>query len=338
MAADERRYTPIPMKLLLILLAGLVAAHAQPKPSFEVATIKPSAPMDAAKMMAAMQAGGKIPIGASITANRAEYYYLDLKTLLTYAYGVKPFQITGPDWLSSTRFDIMAKLPEGSTKADAAKMLQSLLEDRFKLVTHRTSEEHPVLAIIIGKGGAKLKPSAEKPVPIDEEAPLKPGEMKLDGPDGPMRGKVDMTTMSSVIDMGLKGKMAYKINAATKTLHIDFSMTTMTGFADMTTQLLTQIGGGIGGRRIVDMTGIEGNYDASLEVSLAELMALAKAAGVELPGAPQAAPASVGEASDPNGAATLAEALQTMGLKLESRKAMVDQFVVDHIEKTPTEN
>jgi uncharacterized protein (TIGR03435 family) len=324
-------------RLTLFFLAGL-AASAQVKPAFEVATIKPSAPMDAAAMMAAIQKGGKMPIGANISATRAEYNYLDLKTLLTYAYGVKPYQITGPDWMSNTRFDIVAKLPAGSTKADAQKMLQSLLEDRFKLVTHRTTDEHPVLAIVVGKGGAKLKPSAEKPVPIDEDAPLKPGEIEMGGPDGPMRGKVDTATMSSVVDMGVKGKMAYKMNAATKSLHIDFSMTTMAGFADMTTQLLTQLGGGSGTRRIVDMTGIEGNYDASLEISIAEMMAVAKSNGFELPGAAQTASATAGEAPEPGGGNTLAEALQSMGLKLESRKAMVDQFIVDHIEKAPTEN
>ena len=45
------------------------------------------------------------------------------------------------------------------------KMLQSLLEERFKLVTHRTTAEHPVLALVVGKGGPRLKASAEKPVP-----------------------------------------------------------------------------------------------------------------------------------------------------------------------------
>jgi uncharacterized protein (TIGR03435 family) len=44
-------------------------------------------------------------------------------------------------------------------------------------------------------------------------------------------------------------------------------------------------------------------------------------------------------ASDPSGGgSSLTDAVQSMGLKLESRKAMVDQFIVDHIEKTPTEN
>src|ERR1700732_2295432 len=231
-------------KLTFCLAITVVASIAQTKPSFEVATIKPAAPMDPAKMVAVMQAGGKMPIGANIDSSRAEYLYLDLKTLLTYAYGVKPYQITGPDWMSTTRFDIIAKMPEGSTKQDAPKMLQSLLEERFKLTTHRTSAEHPVLALVVGKGGPKLKASPETPVAIDESAPLKPGELKMDGPDGAVRAKVDMTTGSSVVDMGLKGKMSYKMIPATQSMHIDFSMTTMAGFADMMTQLFTQLAGG----------------------------------------------------------------------------------------------
>ncbi len=325
-------------KVALCLALTAIAAFSQTKPAFEVATIKPSPPMDPAKMLAAMQAGGKMPVGANIDSRRAEYLYLDLKSLLTYAYGVKPYQITGPDWMSTTRFDILAKMPEGSSKDDAPKMLQSLLEERFKLTSHSASAEHSVMALVVGKGGPKLKESAGTPVAIDESAPLKPGEMKMDGPEGPVRAKVDITTGSSVVDMGLKGKMSYKLNPATQSMHIDFTMTTMAGFADMMTQLFTQLSGGTGGRQVVDMTGIKGNYDASLELSLAEIIALARAAGANIPGAPQGgAPGQV--ASDPGGGgSSLTDAVQSMGLKLESRKAMVDQFVVDHIEKTPTEN
>jgi len=328
----------------LVSLAVLTAtaAFAQTKPAFEVATIKPSPPMDVTKLAAALQAGGKMPVGANIDAHRAEYLYLDLKSLMTMAYGVKPYQISGPDWLSAEHFDIVATMPEGSRKEDAAKMLQTLLEDRFKLTTHRASAEHPVLALIVGKGGPKLKASTETPVAIDETAPLKPGELKMDGSTGPVRVKVDVTTGSSVIDMGLQGKMAYRVNPATQTFHIDFSMTTMAGFADMITQLFAQLGG-TGGRQVVDMTGIKGNYDASVELSLAELIAMARAAGADIPaGAPGGAAGqgnSAAVASDPGGGGTsLTDAVQAMGLKLESRKATVDQLVVDHIEKTPTEN
>lgn len=328
-------------RLTIWLAFTAIGAFAQTKPSFEVATIKPAQPMDQAKILAAIQGGGKMPVGATIGSGRAEYLYLDLKSLLTYAYGVKPYQITGPDWMASTRFDIVAKMPEGSTKEDAPKMLQSLLEDRFKLVAHHTTAEHPVLALVVGKGGPKLKPSSEKPVAIDESAPLKPGEMKMDGPDGPVRVKVDLATGGSVVDMGLKGKMSYKLNPATQSLHIDFSMTTMPGLADMMTQLMTQLGGAGGGRQIVDMTGIQGNYDASLEISLNEILALARSAGMDIPALPPGrggGPGNIPAASDPGGGTSVTDAVQSMGLKLESRKAEVDQFIIDHIEKTPTEN
>jgi len=251
--------------------------------------------------------------------------------------------------MAATRFDIVAKMPAGSKKEDAPKMLQTLLEERFKLTTHRASAEHPVLALVAGKGGPKLKASAEKPVAIDESAPLKPGELKMDSAEGPVRVKVDVATGSSVIDMGLQGKMSYRLDPATRTFHIDFSMVTMTGFADMITQLFTQLGG-TGGRQVMDMTGIQGNYDASIELSLAEILAMARAAGADIPagpppGAPGGAPGGPGGpgnapvASDPGGGGTsLTDAVQSMGLKLESRKATVDQLIVDRIEKTPTEN
>ena len=147
-------------KLTICLVLTAMGAFAQTKPSFEVATIKPAQPIDQAQIIDAFRNGGKMPMGATISAGRAEYRYVDLKGLMVYAYGVKPNQITGPDWITTTKFDIMAKMPEGSTKEDAPKMLQSLLEERFKLTMHRTSAEHPVLALVVGKNGPKLKTSA----------------------------------------------------------------------------------------------------------------------------------------------------------------------------------
>jgi uncharacterized protein (TIGR03435 family) len=286
-----------------------------------------------------------MPIGANVDSRRAEYMYLDLRSLMSLAYGVKPCQITGPDWIATEHFHIVAKMPEGSKKEDAPQMLQALLEERFKLTTHRASAEHPVLALVVGKGGPKLKASAGTPVAIDESAPLKPGESKMDGSDGPVRVKLDVTTGSSLVDMGLQGKMSFRLNPATQSFHIDFSMTTMTGFANMITQLFAQLDG-TGGRQVVDMTGIKGNYDATVELSLVELLAMVRAADGDIPaGAPvgtpggAGGPGNAGLASDPGaGGTSLTDAVKSMGLRLESRKAMVDQLIVDHIEKTPADN
>jgi uncharacterized protein (TIGR03435 family) len=328
-------------KLAFVAAFSAIAVFAQTKLSFEAATIKPAAPLDMAKMVATMQAGGKMPVGVTIGATQAEYLYLDLKSLICYAYNVKPFQVTGPDWLATDRFDIVAKFPEGAKKDDASKMLQSLLADRFKLTLHRTDEEHPVLALVPGKGSLKLKESAETPKPIDESVPAPPGTMTTQGPDGPIRMTVKPGA-GAVVDMGEKGKMTYTVIPADKSIHIELSMVTISGLADMMTQMMQQFSGGAGGgRQIVDMTGIKGHYEAAIDISLADMMAMARSAGMDIPGAGGGAPAAggAGVASDPGGGAqSVTDAIQSMGLKLESRKAPIEQLVVDHIEKTPTEN
>jgi uncharacterized protein (TIGR03435 family) len=327
-------------KRITVCLASSVLAFAQTKSAFEVATIKPARPIDQARIIAAVQSGGKIPLGTHIEAGRAEYLYADLRSLIATAYGVKPNQVTGPDWMATTRFDILAKMPTGAPKSDASQMLQSLLEDRFRLVVHRSSIEHPVLAIVPGKGALKLKASAQAPVPIDENAPLSPGERQVDSSDGPIRMTFDASAGTAVINMGTRGRMIQRVDQAKQTVHLDFSMTTMSGLADMLTQVVTQLGGGAG-RQIVDMTDIKGNYDVSLEIPLAALINMMRSAGMDIPvdsgRGPVAGPAD--SASDPGGmSSSMTDAVQALGLKLESRKAMVEQVIVDKIEKTPTEN
>ena len=313
-------------------------ALAQTTPTFEVASIRPAAPLDMAKVAAGIQAGQMPKIGAHIDAARAEYTYMALKELIVLAYKVKPFQITGPDWIATTRFDIVAKLPDGASKDDAPKMLQALLEERFKLAVHRDSKEHPVLALVVGKGGPKMKESLEASEPFDENTPLKPGEMKVDSAEGQVRVTVGKDG-SATMNMGSKGVISYKMDPATLSLHMEASKVTMAGFADMLTQFSQSSGGG--GRQVVDMTELKGNYQVALDFALADLMNLARQAGVAVPmpaGGAAPAPLPADAASDPSGASSLLAAVQALGLKLEPRKAVVEQLVIDHLEKSPTEN
>ena len=55
-----------------------------------------------------------------------------MKALIARAYDVKEYQVEGPQWLESERYDVMAKIPEGTDKAQLRPMLQRLLADRFK--------------------------------------------------------------------------------------------------------------------------------------------------------------------------------------------------------------
>jgi uncharacterized protein (TIGR03435 family) len=319
---------------LIALMATL--AFAQPAPTFEVASIKPSAPLDMMKLASEIQAGHMPKIGARVDGARAEYTYVSLKELIVIAYKVKPFQITGPDWMASQRFDIVAKIPDGASKDDVPKMLQALLEERFKLAAHRDSKEQPVLALLVGKGGPKMKEFQAPPAEtIDENAPLKPGEMKLDGADGPVRVTVGKTG-TATMDMGAKGSVTYKMDPATQTMHLEATKVTMGGFADMLTQFSQMTGGG---RQVVDMTELKGDYQVALDFALADLMNIARSSGVAIGAGGGAAPASLADAaSDPSGASSLLAAVQALGLRLEPRKSVLEQLIVDHVEKTPTEN
>ena len=88
---------------------------------------------------------------------------VSLRSLIVRAYGVKNFQVEGPDWLGSEQFDIAAKFPEGlpkdRDKYDAAlgAMMRNMLLDRFKLRLHSEQKTFSVFGLIIGKSGVKFK-------------------------------------------------------------------------------------------------------------------------------------------------------------------------------------
>jgi uncharacterized protein (TIGR03435 family) len=328
----------------LLLAAGAIFGQTTTSnPAFEVATVKPSPPLDMTKLAEQVKAGKMPRFGPHVNASQAEYTYMSLKDLIANAYAVKDYQVSGPAWLATDRFDIVAKLPDGASKDDAPKMLQALLAERFKLAAHRDTQEHPVYALLVGKDGPKLKESTATAEPIDESVPLKPGETQMDGPNGPIRTTRN-TDGSTTINMGAKGKMTVRVDAQAGTMHMESSMVTMSGFADMLTKL-TQMGGG-GGRQVVDMTDIKGNYQVALDISLADLMAIARAAaqeaGISMPMPPASgggennSPASA--ASEPSGGSSIFASVQKLGLKLEKRKAAVEQLVIDHVEKAPTED
>jgi len=328
---------------LLLAASAIFAQTAPSNAAFEVATVKPSPPLDMTKLAEQIKAGKMPRFGPHVNASQAEYTYMSLKELIAAAYTVKEYQISGPAWLATDRFDIVAKLPDGASKEDAPKMLQALLAERFKLAAHRDTQEHPVFALLVGKDGPKLKESVATAEPIDEKAPLKPGETQMDGPNGPIR-MTRSADGSMTMNMGAKGTVTTRIDAQAQTLHLESSMVTMAGFADILTKTL-QMGGG-GGRQVVDMTGLKGNYQVALDLSLAELMAMAREsareAGISLPmppaggGGEDVSPAAA--ASEPSGGSSVFASVQKLGLKLEKRKAPVEQFVIDHVEKTPTED
>jgi choice-of-anchor A domain-containing protein len=128
----------------LLLAAGIALGQA-PKPEFEVASIKPAEPIQA------QTAAGNLHLGTQIDGARVDIGSLPLADLISMAIRVKPYQLSGPDWMSAGRFDVMGKMPEGATKEQVPEMLQALLTDRFKLTIHRETTTRSISSTQISR-------------------------------------------------------------------------------------------------------------------------------------------------------------------------------------------
>jgi uncharacterized protein (TIGR03435 family) len=81
---------------------------------------------------------------------------------LGWAYDVKDWLISGPEWITSERYDIVAKAGRAVPVAQMKLMLRTLLVERFKLVLHHETKEVPVAVLVLDKNGSKnLSPAAE---------------------------------------------------------------------------------------------------------------------------------------------------------------------------------
>jgi uncharacterized protein (TIGR03435 family) len=314
---------------LVVVNGAALAQTPAAKPAFDVASVRQSPPPDMQKMMQDLQAG-KRPESVHIEGSRATFTYQSVKHLIAYAYKLRIYEVSGPDWMINDRFDIVARMPDGASKDDVPGMLLTLLQDRFKLAAHHEMQDQPVLGLMVGKNGPKLKESSETPPPLDETAPLKPGESVMDTPTGPVR-LTKNADGSTTYNMGTRGTFTLKFDGPTLSMHMTASHITMAGFAVM----MTSLGGGEG-RQVVDMTGLKGNYEAAVDFSLMDLMSSLHDQGIDIPTGPPGG--GGGDAADPGGGATVSAALEKLGLKLEKSRATVDRLVVDHVEKSPTEN
>jgi uncharacterized protein (TIGR03435 family) len=143
------------MRKQLLAIGFIMAANlgAQPvatpeKPlSFEVASLKPAAP------------GAQ---GGIIRPMRGNQSYvatnMPLRTLIRIAYGVSDRQLSGgPAWIDTETFDMDAKAEKPATVDELHLMLRTLLEERFQLKVRRETREQSVLALVVDKGGPKMK-------------------------------------------------------------------------------------------------------------------------------------------------------------------------------------
>ncbi len=322
------------------LLAGLLLGQAGVAPSFEVASIKQAPPFSLEKMQS-----GQLHV-ASIKGSQADFQFVSLTDLLAYAYRVRPYQILGPTWIHDGRWDIAAKLPEGASQDQVPEMMRSLLVERFKLAAHHESRDNPAYELIVDKGGPKLQA-----LPRDEDSAANKADAVSATPAVPLggfpggAGNLRFNNDGKGVITGGPNGTTRVSPAPTGGMRFEISKMTMPALAEMLAPFVD--------RPVIDGTGLKGPFQVTLDIPFEAMLRViqSQGGGAALQGAFAGFPAggfggfpggppgagNQGATSDP-AASSIFQAVQQLGLKLQSRKAPVDTVVIDHLEKTPSEN
>jgi uncharacterized protein (TIGR03435 family) len=287
---------------LAACLPLLVNAQTKPAhPEFEVASIRPAPPMDAS-----------VKIGMHTDGAQVRFDFLSLRDCMRIAWQVKDYQIVGPDWVGSDRFNISAKVPDGgATEEQRRTMLQNLLIDRFKLTFHNDKKEFAVYALVLSKNGLKMTETA--PDATSDAPAAKPAGISVNASGSAAGVFVDL------------GQGSYYTFADDKLVGHKL---TLPRIADTLAAYMD--------KPVVDMTGLPDTkfYDFSLPVTSDDyrvmLIRSAIRAGVSLP--PQALALADGSID------SFYSSLDAVGLKMDPRKAALDVMVIDHADKNPTDN
>jgi uncharacterized protein (TIGR03435 family) len=298
--------------LLIAVAATALTAQTTPRPEFEVASIKP-APLPTGNMIRIGMAGGP----GTPDPGRITYDFVNLRQVLAHAFAVKPYQISGPSALDFERFNITAKIPAGTTKEVFLVMLQNLLADRFKLTLHHEKKDLAAFALVLAKGGPKLKVSSD---PDPGASVPEPGRQPVDVPAGRMPMGKDGFPQMPAGGPG-RGVRMMMMNGRAKLA----GAITMSQLSESLAMQLDQA--------VIDETGLTAKYD--VELTFEPRQSRMMPGLMRGPGGEGAPPPPLSDDAAPGIFTAVQEQL---GLKLEPKKAPTDILVIDHVEKTPIEN
>lgn len=287
------------MKAPLLIALGSITLWGQSptaKLEFEVASVRPSTP----------SGQDRVSLGLHLDGSQARIASFTLKDYAAMAYRMRGYQISGPDWIGTDRFDLYAKLPAGATSNQIPEMLQTLLADRFQLTFHREKKELPVYALVVGKASLKLK---EVEASAEESGP-RISNLAASGSGAGVSVDLGNGTSYTFANSKFEGKK----------ISMDLLASMLERYMD---------------RPILNLTELKGNYDVTLDVTPEDYQAMLIRAGVS---AGMVFPPRVLALLDGNSTASLLDALQQAGLKLEARRAPIDFLVIDQARKTPTDN
>ncbi len=242
--------------------------------------------------------------------------------LIRQAFGLSDDRILNePDWVKSSRFDIAAKVvPEDAPRLkllgpqERGAMILPVLEDRFGLKFHHETKDMQVYALVVAKGGSKLKESA-------------PAESGAVSPPLPPPGAIGTPGGAGSLGPGPSGgnqprgpRMMMRMNQQGMTM--DAHDSSMASLSQLISQQI--------GATVVDKTGLTGKYDFTLmfmpDSNMGPMMR-----------PPGAGPDGGAESQEPVGPSLFTAVQEQLGLKLEAEKQPVDVVVIDEVAQ-PTAN
>jgi len=272
-----------------------------PLPSFDVATIKPSTE------------GKSVPSIATPTESRT--MNVTARNLIEQAYqipwtsGLNERVLGGPSWIDNDHYDVEARIDESMAatfstlshdqqKEQTSLMMQALLAERFKLKVHFETRQLPIYALVLAKGGPKLAVAKESPSVAE-------GDDRQRGGVVPSLSAANLRKGVLVLYQGQEAEMTAREATLDQLVHW------LAGYSE------------IGGRTVVNQTGLTGTYDFTLRWSRERLTMPAQQSFTSNP--------------EPEAPALFTSLPEQLGLRLISTKGPVEVLVIDHIER-PSEN
>ena len=282
---------PVAAALLLCLP---VLATAQ---EFEAATIKPSAPYSPQTRFGVSGGPGTNSPGMITWSTTSP------GTLVATAFAVPPDRIANLQTLPHAAYDVVAKLPPGTTKEQIPGMLRKFLEAQFHMTSHPEMRDGPVWLMIVAKTGSKLRPAAESDPPPEDLRTFGGVQMDQDMFPVPARGEGATLGFNGAVRLAARG-----INTAK----------------------LADLLAAVTGRPVIDKTNLTGTYDIKFSFTP---VAVNSALTAPPP------PGATGSTNNLNSPPMIFDAMQRdLGLRLDSAKAPVRFIVIDHIDTTPAGN
>ncbi len=303
--------------ILLFLSIGSLNAQDSPKPSFEVASIKPAESCvqkfstgnsTIAMMTPPIMSGGRFSVCNS------------LQGLVMQAYQIEDdSQLSGlPAWGKNSLFQIEAKSDPAANADQMRGMLQTLLEERFNLKVHHESREMETYSLVIAKSGHKLQPAKdENGNPVTAIPPQEQNLEKIREAIAQLQSGKKMKSAPGSIRLFLGGNGPVQFE----------------GSAMQIRQLVLHLRQTVG-RKVFDKTGLAGFYDIKMQYAAEPGKGSILIMAQPNPVAGDSAKIPEPELSGP----TIFNALRDqLGLELQPDKGSLEFFTVDSVEK-PSEN